>query len=91
MDLRLSLEPLQILKWVGLVFAAGFIGYFGRHLSMLIIERLRKRKAGIPATTEAVREVTPGESSNADADKLKLGKKMLKLEKKRAKKTGTPD
>ena len=63
MGLQFSLEPLEILKWVGLVFAAGFIGYFGRYLSMLILDRIHKKRAATPEststtppTTEAPRE-----------------------------------
>jgi hypothetical protein len=30
------MDILEILKWVGIVLAAGFIGYFGRYPAMLI-------------------------------------------------------
>ncbi len=30
----------NILKWVGIAFAGGFVGYFGRHLSKVIIAKL---------------------------------------------------
>ena len=36
---------LEIIKWVGIVFAAGVIGYFGRYLSMIIIDRISRRKS----------------------------------------------
>ncbi|MFC1874034.1 hypothetical protein ACFLYX_01895 [Chloroflexota bacterium] len=95
MDLQFSLEPLQILKWIGLVLAAGFIGYFGRHLSMLTIERLRRKKAETPAVRPEAASApdvtgasTPSANSGADKDKLKLEKKRAKLEEKRAKKAG---
>ena len=81
----MDLAP-EILKWVGIVFAAGFIGYFGRYLAMLIIDRVRSRK-----TPQSPGE-TPGDgTSTIQADSLekdaKLEKKRLKLEKKKAKKT----
>lgn len=79
----------EILKWVGLAFAAGFIGYFGRYLSMLIIDRIRKKKAKQASATEPAREstvVTSEAQDSSESDKLKLEKKRLKLEKKRAKK-----
>jgi hypothetical protein len=39
-----------ILKWTLVVFAAGFVGYFGRYLGELPIERFRRGKAeGISA------------------------------------------
>lgn len=30
----------NIYKWVGIAFAGGFVGYFGRHLSKVIIAKL---------------------------------------------------
>ena len=87
MDIQFSPEPLEILKWVGLVFIAGFIGYFGRYLSMMMIDRLRKRKAETtPANTEPHKEPATVGAAEAEKNKLKLEKKKLKLEKKRAKK-----
>ena len=41
----MDIQPLDILKWVGIALAAGFIGYFGRYLAMLIIDRVHKKKA----------------------------------------------
>ena len=83
----MNIEPLEILKWVGLVFIAGFIGYFGRYLSMMMIDRLRTRKAETtPTTTEPPKEPAIAEKAEAEKDKLKLEKKRLKLEKKKAKK-----
>lgn len=32
----------SILKWVALVFAAGLIGYFGKHVGKTIIARFSK-------------------------------------------------
>ncbi len=45
-------NALEALKWVGIVLAAGFVGYFGRYLAMLIIARLRKDKATPPAAAD---------------------------------------
>ncbi|MFH1651805.1 MAG: hypothetical protein ABID87_06890 [Chloroflexota bacterium] len=39
-----TINPGEVLKWVALVFAAGFVGYFGRYLGMLIIDRLRRKR-----------------------------------------------
>ena len=39
------MEPLEILKWVLIVFIAGFIGYFGKHLGAWIISKFRKNNA----------------------------------------------
>ena len=75
----------EILKWVGIAFAAGFIGYFGRYLAMFIIDRVRSRK-----TPQSPGETPTNGASTIQADSLekdaKLEKKRLKLEKKKAKK-----
>ena len=76
----MDIQPLEILKWIGIVLAAGFIGYFGRYLAMLIIERMHKRK---PQPTE---EIPTGQGNRVEESKLKLEKKRAKLEAKKAKK-----
>jgi len=81
-------QPLEILKWVGLVFAAGFIGYFGRYLSMLIIDRVHKRQAEQATTIQPAKELPLTQDSRAEEARLKLEKKKIKLEKKKAKKDG---
>lgn len=70
-----------ILKWVAVVFAAGFIGYFGKYLSRLLIERFHRRKA------ERISTPQPIEAKTNEYD-YKSEKKKLKLEKKKAKKVG---
>ena len=74
---------LDILKWVGIVFVAGFIGYFGRYLGMLIIEKMRNGKSQQEPTIEFV-----GQGDKLEGSKLKLEKKKAKAEAKRAKKEG---
>lgn len=37
-------QIITILKWAFIVFAAGFVGYFGRYLSMQILAKLHKKK-----------------------------------------------
>ena len=77
----MDIQPLDILKWVGVVFVAGFIGYFGRYLSMLIIVRMRKRKLQqTPGTVSA------SEQTLIEETRLKLEKKKAKAEAKKAKK-----
>ncbi len=70
---------MDILKWAAVVFAAGFIGYFGKYLGKLLIERLHKSKPEETSTAHPI-----GNGTN-DYDH-KLEKKRLKLEKKRVKK-----
>lgn len=66
MDQELAM---QIIKWTAIVFAAGFIGYFGRYLSMQVIDRMRKKKA----------------AENKGEQKGPMGKYEYKLEKRKAK------
>ena len=35
---------IEIIKWVMIVFIAGFIGYFGKHLGKNIIARFSKKQ-----------------------------------------------
>ena len=77
---------LEILKWVGIVFAAGLIGYFGRYLGMLIIERMHKRKPPPTVTPEPAKEIPARQDSRLEESQLKLEKKRAKAEAKRAKK-----
>jgi hypothetical protein len=73
----------SILKWVILVFLAGFIGYFGRHLSQTLITRMRKRKE----REEAGDQSTPDEAELIrQKQRAKIEKKRLKAEIKREKK-----
>lgn len=78
----MNIDWLDILKWVGLVLAAGFIGYFGRYLAMMIIERTKKRKA------QSAPEASPDPEIQLEETRLKLEKKKAKAETKRAKKAG---
>lgn len=87
MDFQLTAQPLEILKWVGIVFAAGVIGYFGRYLGVLIIQRFHARKPDSSRPEEVKKVTTASEADKAEEKKLKLEKKRLKLEKKKEKKT----
>jgi len=82
----MDIKPLEILKWIGIVLAAGFIGYFGRYLAMLIIERIHKRKAQPTPTAEPAAEEPTSPANRLEESKLKLEKKKAKLEAKKAKK-----
>lgn len=72
---------ITILKWVGLVFAAGFIGYFGKYLSKIIISKFHKQKNSTDFDP-------PSDNSSSNKEKFdyKIEKKRLKLEKKKIKK-----
>lgn len=70
---------MDVLKWAAIVFAAGFIGYFGKYLGKLLMERLHKGKREEP------RAPMPLGKGASDYDH-KIEKMRLKLEKKRVKK-----
>ena len=80
----MDLQPLEILKWIGIVLAAGFVGYFGRYLAMLIIDKLHGEK---PESGQSSRiEMSSNQQIHNDESLLKLGKKKAKQEVKRVKK-----
>ena len=80
-------------KWVLIVFAAGFIGYFGRYLSMLILERIHKKEKKeideeVDRYLKEKQQPQPTNEASSEAAekyKYKLEKKRLKAEKKRLK------
>ncbi len=82
----MDINPLDILKWVGIAFAAGFIGYFGRYFGMLIIERMRKRKPQQAIAVESAKEIATGQDNKLEDSRVKLEKKRAKAEAKKAKK-----
>jgi len=55
---------LEVFKWVGIVFVAGFIGYFGKRLGIWLIEKASGKKV--------VRDY------KAEKKMLKLEKKRMK-------------
>ena len=84
MDQELILE---IIKWVLIVFVAGFIGYFGKYLSKIIIAKFGKKKKQEPQTIVHQYESPEKYKSKAEIEKqkAKIEKKKLKIEKKRIK------
>ena len=72
---------LEVLKWIGLVLAAGFVGYFGRYLAMQIIEKTRRGKS-----KSSVSETDINTQPNAEIS-YKVEKKKTKAEIKKEKKT----
>ena len=76
---------LEVLKWIGIVFAAGFVGYFGRHLAIILIDRMRRKKPE-SSPPEAPPPTPPSPSDVAVAARAKVDKKRAKAEAKKAKK-----
>ena len=75
----------DILTWIGLAFAAGFVGYFGRHLATRLIDRFRRKTPEQPVATPS-QEETFVPADPAVAAQVKIEKKKTKAEAKRAKK-----
>ncbi len=78
------MDYMDILKWVGIVLAAGFVGYFGRYLAMMIIERVHRKKEQETAVTtsppapEAVQLEAEKQQAKAEKKKAKAEAKRLK-------------
>lgn len=87
--MQFSEQVIEALKWVGIVFLAGFIGYFGRYLSMTFIEQLRRRKTNRSDETKKEQKLSTETSVVHDKDRLKLEKKRIKAQKKADKKSST--
>jgi hypothetical protein len=69
---------LEVLKWIGIALAAGFVGYFGRYPAKILIDKIRgERKPASAITTVA----------EMDGGQIGFAKNRLKIEKKRAKQT----
>jgi hypothetical protein len=84
----MDIQPLDILKWAGIGLAAGFIGYFGRYLAVLVLERIHKRQTQQTPIAEVTRETATAQEILLEESRLKLEKKRAKQEAKRAKKAG---
>ena len=83
----MEIQPIEILKWIGIVLAAGFVGYFGRYLAMVIINRLHRKtseRSSVAGTITENRQPAVTMSDNTH----KIEKKKAKAEAKRAKKAG---
>ncbi len=74
-------ETNEILKWAVVVFAAGFVGYFGKHLSKWIISLFgKKEKASKSQPSDAALK-----AKYKAKYKYKLEKQRLKALKKKKK------
>ncbi len=64
---------LEVLKWVVLVFAAGFVGYFGKYLGIQLISRLKSAREAQavgpdPARRGAPEDTTPPDGGPGDRE-----------------------
>jgi hypothetical protein len=80
---------LEVLKWIGIALAAGFVGYFGRYPAKILLEKIYGTRKTTP---EKVPE-KPEDSGQIELEKkrLKVEKKAAKQAAKAAKKTGTKE
>jgi hypothetical protein len=81
---------LEVLKWVLIVLAAGFVGQFGKRLADHLIGRSRRRRVArerqqISRSPRAETRL-PGLPAAADRSAAKVAKKSAKAEVKRDKK-----
>ena len=77
---------IEVLKWAGIVLAAGFVGYFGRYLAMVIIERAQKKRLHPPRTPAKELPSAPEPPPETPlAPEVQLEEARLKIEKKKAK------
>ena len=83
----MDIQPLEILKWIGIVLAAGFVGYFGRYLAMLILRQVHKGGKTEVGGTEPPAQVSSNNAYRLEESKLKIEKKKSKQAAKQAKKT----
>ena len=74
-------QPVEILKWIGIVLAAGFVGYFGRYLAMIILRQANRKE------TKTATSVISIDTSPPDKSHIKLAKKRDKQQAKQAKKS----
>ena len=82
----------QIIKWIIIVIAAGFLGQFGKSFATYLIEKARKKKAlsiaeksGIPDKEhqESISPTTTIETSGTDAKAKKKAMKALVKQRKK--------
>jgi hypothetical protein len=89
-----SIDYQQIIMWVVIVIAAGFIGQFGKSFAAYLIEKARRKKnlaspdgSKVPSKPEVPAASPPGSREAAEAGG-KAAKKALKAAIKAKKKGG---
>ena len=77
---------LEVLKWIGIAFAAGFVGYFGRVPAKWFIDKITGGRKPAPETITI--EGVDREQTDSEKSRLKIEKKRAKRAAKIAKKSG---
>ncbi|HOS96155.1 MAG TPA: hypothetical protein PLU54_00740 [Deltaproteobacteria bacterium] len=78
----------DILKWVALVFLAGFIGFFGKYLGRVVLSLFQKMPRQEPDRSPGGPDGGPAAQIQALRDEEKLRKKASKNAVKERKKLG---
>lgn len=81
-------------KWIVLVFAAGFIGFFGKSLARAILSVFQKKKGDVPSQSPSphgepmpdTRQESGPVGGSTGKDAQKAAKKTLKAQEKTTKK-----
>ena len=77
---------LDILLWIGLALAAGFIGYFGRYPAKILLDKILKKQPSQDDDTGPPRDLPTTPEERVARSQLKVEKKKAKQEAKKAKK-----
>ena len=70
---------MEILKWIRIMFAAGFIGYFGRYLAMLI-KRPRKKQSPQARSREASKKILNRMNRKVAASQIEFEREKARIE-----------
>ncbi len=75
---------LEVLKWIGIALAAGFVGYFGRYPSKMLINKTNGHKTKPPERppAQAVENGVSEELKSRQKIEKKKAKKAVKIVKK---------
>jgi hypothetical protein len=91
-----EIHVLDVVKWAGLVFLAGFIGFFGKYLGRLVLSMVQRRAhppvdeaAPVKGQAEVLRQgPAPPEGEGSRDTRDKALKKAIKAREKAIKKLG---
>lgn len=82
----MSVDILEILKWVAVIVLTGFFAQFGRMIAQYVVRKAReKREKENPAGSSGPSTQSIDPAITIEKQRLKLEKKRLKIEKKKRK------
>lgn len=79
----MNIDFLEILKWVIITFIAGIIGYLGKYVGIILLQKVRKKEAVSQDKKDEQKKIYSEEVNKADDKKEKDNRE--KIEKKRRK------